>query len=135
MTVVAAGVIAANAGRPDLVFAALIRSGVLQVVLGLLQAGRLIRYIPFPVISGLVSGIGVIIVALQLAPLFGASGSGDVLKAVSNIFSLPGRANLSALAMGVGSLAIIYGLGRLALRLPAPLIALALALATGVSVL
>lgn len=50
-------------------------AGVLQVVMGFLKIGSLIRFIPYPVVSGFMSGIGVIIILLQIFPaVFGMFG-------------------------------------------------------------
>ena len=46
-------------------------AGLLQIVLGVLKVGRYIRYIPYPVVSGFMTGIGVIIIITQLLPMMG----------------------------------------------------------------
>ena len=52
-------------------------AGLIQIAMGALRLGRFIAYTPYSVISGLVSGVGVIIVVLHVAPLFGSeTGSG-----------------------------------------------------------
>lgn len=48
-----------------------IGAGVLQILLGLLKIGKYIKYIPYPVVSGFMSGIGVIIIITQLFPVLG----------------------------------------------------------------
>ena len=50
-----------------------ILAGVIQILLGFLGFGRLIRYIPYPVVSGFLSGVGLIIIGGQLPKLVGAS--------------------------------------------------------------
>ena len=77
MTLVAATVVAANmmpTGKVNLavVVTAFLLAGALQVLLGVLRLGNFIRYVPYPVISGFMSGIGVIIVIQQLYPIVGA---------------------------------------------------------------
>src|SRR5215204_2299082 len=49
MTVVAAAILSANSGRPDLIFAATILGGMIQIAMGYAKAGQLIGYIPYPV--------------------------------------------------------------------------------------
>lgn len=46
-------------------------AGIIQVVLGILKVGRYIRYIPYPVVSGFMTGIGVIILITQILPVLG----------------------------------------------------------------
>ncbi|MBI9086714.1 MAG: SLC26A/SulP transporter family protein [Desulfobacterales bacterium] len=49
--------------------------GLFQIGLGLVGGGKLIKYIPYPVVSGFMNGIAVIIFTAQLRPLFGAAKS------------------------------------------------------------
>ncbi|MBI4534022.1 MAG: SulP family inorganic anion transporter [Candidatus Melainabacteria bacterium] len=125
MTVVIAAMFAANPTRPELVFAAVFAGGLLQILLGYMRAGQLIHYIPYPVISGFMTGIGTIIILLQLRPLFGLSASGDLLAALQSIPELLLHPNMNALMIGTITLAIIYVLPRVSQRLPAMLFALA----------
>jgi SulP family sulfate permease len=48
-----------------------IMAGIMQVVLGILKLGRYIKYIPYPVVSGFMTGIGVIILVTQILPAIG----------------------------------------------------------------
>ena len=77
MTLVVAGVVATNtlpSGAVDLprVVGIVVLAGLLQIALGLFRVGAYIRYVPYPVISGFMSGIGVIIILQQLFPMLGA---------------------------------------------------------------
>lgn len=124
MTVVAATMASSNTHRPELIFASVIVAGLLQIVLGYAKAGGLIAYVPYPVISGFMTGIGSIIVIVELAPLFGVSGSGNVLVALQKIFDIIPNLNQQALIISALTIAIIYGLPRISRKLPASLIAL-----------
>ena len=53
-------------------FAVVVLAGIIQIVLGALRVGRFISYTPYSVISGFMTGIGVIIMALQVLPALGA---------------------------------------------------------------
>lgn len=59
-------------------------AGMLQVVLGIVGVGKYIKYIPYPVISGFMTGIGVIIIITQLFPLLGYVASEDPLLLEKN---------------------------------------------------
>lgn len=125
MVVVFAGVFVAFPGRPDLVFAAVIVAGILQVVFGVLRFGRYIQLVPYPVVSGFMSGIGAIIIILQLGRLLGAEPPGDVLLALLTVPE--GLANINWSALLVGATALIVGYqwpARFAKFLPGPLAAL-----------
>jgi len=52
-------------------------AGMLQVVLGIVGVGKYIKYIPYPVVSGFMTGIGVIIIITQIFPLLGYVAAED----------------------------------------------------------
>ena len=109
MIVVFAGVFASLSGDVSLVFATVVLAGVIQIAFGLLGFGQYIRLVPYPVVSGFMSGIGCIIIALQLARPFGhePAGSGTIpaLMEVPNAVSNP---NWEALGIGLLTLAIVF---------------------------
>jgi sulfate permease, SulP family len=125
MTVVVTAMFAAHPDKPHLVFAAVFLGGLIQMLLGRIHAGQLITYVPYPVISGFMTGIGVIIILLQLRPLVGLPSEGNVLDALQDLGQLVHGANLHAVYTGALTLATIYGILAIWKRLPAPLIALA----------
>ena len=87
MTVLYPAALAVVGGDAAVAMAAVMIGGLVQIGLGLLRAGGLVRFIPYPVVSGFMSGIGVIIILLQSAPLVGAPPSSSPLAAV---IGLPG---------------------------------------------
>ena len=109
MIVVFAGVFASLSGDVSLVFATVVLAGVIQIAFGLLGFGQYIRLVPYPVVSGFMSGIGCIIIALQLARLFGhePAGTGTIpaLMEVPNAVSNP---NWEALGIGLLTLVIVF---------------------------
>lgn len=124
MTVVVAGMAAAAPGRPDLVFAAVFAGGIFQIMLGRMRSGGLIQYVPYPVISGFMTGIGAIIIALQVRPLIGLPATGNVLEAVQSYPAAISQLNGDALMLGALTLALTYTLPVLHARIPASLCAL-----------
>ncbi|QBA65253.1 SulP family inorganic anion transporter [Muriicola soli] len=73
--VVIAGIIAANDGSLEKAIPAILvvffLAGLMQIGLGLMGIGKYIRYIPYPVVSGFMTAIGVIILVTQLLPAIG----------------------------------------------------------------
>ena len=59
-----------------LVMAAVVIGGLFEALLGVLRLGRFITLVPYSVVSGFMSGIGFIILALQLGPFIGVSTRG-----------------------------------------------------------
>ena len=90
MVVVFAGLYESVAGSHTLVFTAVVLAGLLQILFALLRLGQFIRLVPYPVISGFMSGIGCIIVVLQLPRLLGhepvGGGTLNALKSLPDAF-------------------------------------------------
>lgn len=126
MVVVFAAVFASLSGNLALIFAAVVLAGVLQILLGVFKMGQYIRLVPYPVVSGFMSGIGCIIIALQLSRLFGhePDGAGTIpaLTAIPGAIMDP---NVAALVVGLVTLVTIFRWpGKLGKFVPAPLAAL-----------
>lgn len=126
MVVVFAGVFGSLSGNPALVFAAVILAGLIQIAMGVLRLGQYIRLVPYPVVSGFMSGIGVIIIALQLSRLFGhepeSSGTIPAIAAIPGAVLDP---VFPALIVGALSLAIVFlWPAKLGKWIPGPLAAL-----------
>ena len=85
MTVVMTAVIASlTASNPDeglaMAFTVVMLAGVFQILFGVFKLGKYVTLMPYTVISGFMSGIGVILIILQLAPFLGqASPQGCLL--------------------------------------------------------
>ncbi|MEX6634652.1 SulP family inorganic anion transporter [Hyphococcus lacteus] len=109
MVVVFAGIFSSLSGEPALVFGAVILAGIFQILFGVFRFGQYIRLVPYPVISGFMSGIGCIIIALQLSRLFGheptESGTIPALASVPEAIANP---NIAALTIGLVTLAVIF---------------------------
>lgn len=130
MTLVAAGVVAQSmqpAGGQNLAFivAIFLLTGGFQVVLGLLRLGSYIRYVPYPVISGFMSGIGVTIIIQQIFPMAGmTSPAYDVVGILTRLGALRAGFSWPVAALAVATLAIIYILPRFTRTVPPALVAL-----------
>ena len=126
--VVVYGVIAAH-GFDGLLLATLM-AGVILFVAGLLRAGRLIALIPEAVIEGFTVGIAIVIAASQLKDLLGLSTGplpADFVEKLPELWAARGTLSLAALTIGLGTIAAIFALRRLAPRMPGPIVAIAVA--------
>ncbi len=110
MAVAMAVIVTAHADNLAAAFTIVIMAGVLQILLGVMRIGRFVAYTPYSVISGFMSGIGIIIILLQTLPFLGATiAQGGPLGAVQ---SWPDAINdvnfhalaIAAVALGVGIL-------------------------------
>lgn len=99
--------------------------GLFQILFGVLKIGKYVRYIPYPVLSGFMSGIGVIIILQQLYPLVGLKSP---VLAIDMITQLPSRVaggiSFKALWLGLGTIAIIFLFPKVTKKIPATLVAL-----------
>ena len=132
MTLVSAGVVAASMlpnGQVNLAFVVVIflLTGALQVLMGLLRLGNYIRYVPYPVISGFMSGIGVLIVIQQIFPMAGmAAPSSDSATILARLHTLPAGFAWPVALLAAATLAIIYLLPRVTRAVPSSVVALVL---------
>lgn len=130
MTVVMATVftklIAANPENGfAMAFTAVMLSGLFQVLFGVLRLGQFITLMPYTVISGFMSGIGAIIIALQIAPLVGYPAQSGVVPALQQLPEALANPNPVATGLGLLTLAIVFGWrGKLGRIVPSPLVAL-----------
>ena len=73
--VIITGIIATNKGDVSralpIILSVFLLVGLVQVLLGIIGMGKYIKYIPYPVVSGFMTAIGVIIIITQLIPLLG----------------------------------------------------------------
>lgn len=96
-------------------------AGLILLIAGLLRAGRLIRHVPEAVIEGFTLGIAVVIAVSQLKDLAGMTGSAlpaDFLPKLEGLWALRQSIDPVSVAMGVGAVAAILVLRRIAPRIP-----------------
>ncbi|MDY6927163.1 MAG: SulP family inorganic anion transporter [Pseudomonadota bacterium] len=108
MVVVLAGLFASLSGNVELIFTAVLLAGLFQILFGFLGIGNYIRLVPYPVISGFMSGIGAIIIILQIGRLLGHEPPGGTLGALGYIPTALADINFATLALGIGTLVIAY---------------------------
>jgi SulP family sulfate permease len=127
MTVVMASVVAQFPDRPEMCFAAVILAGFFLVVGGLLRLGRYIALVPYPVISGFMTGVGLIIIILQLATLSGHSSFANIAGVIYHLPEYWLTPNWQAVSIGLIALwIVVFTPKKLSAIIPSPLIALLL---------
>ncbi|WP_419937190.1 SulP family inorganic anion transporter [Candidatus Palauibacter sp.] len=133
MTVAMAVVVTTHASTLSEAFTVVVLAGLIQIALGLLKAGRFVVYTPHAVISGFMSGIGVIVMLIQTLPFLGAApAEGGPIGAMRALPAVVANMNASALAIGAVTLtAGICWPRRWSRLLPGPLVALIVGTALG----
>ena len=110
----------------SMVMAAVVLGGLLQILMGVLRLGRYITLVPYSVVSGFMSGIGVIILCLQIGPLLGINSQGGVLASLQMVIT-NFTPNPAAMAVGIATLAIVFVTPRRITKvIPSPLLGLLL---------
>ena len=99
-------------------------AGVVQILFGVLKVGTYIKYIPYPVVSGFMSGIGGIIILLQIYPFFGQTSPKKVLDVITNIVDVIPIINWEAMIIASSTIAIIYLFPKITKAIPSTLVAL-----------
>ncbi len=107
-----------------IIMATFVLTGVFQMIFGVLGIAKLVKFMPYPVVSGFMGGIGVIIIILQLFPLLGYASPKGILNILGGIGAPLANMNSAALLLGAGTIALIYALPRINKNLPGILIAL-----------
>jgi SulP family sulfate permease len=114
MTVVMTAIVGSmTAANPEnglaMAFTVVMLAGIFQIFFGIFKLGKYITLMPYSVISGFMSGIGVILIILQIAPFVGQPNpKGGVLGMVQNLPQLLTKINPAETALGLLTLAIIF---------------------------
>lgn len=99
--------------------------GLFQVLFGLIRIGKYVRYIPYPVLSGFMSGIGVIIILQQLYPIIGKKSPASTLDMILNFpAAIAEGISVPALLLGLACIALIILVPKVTKKVPATLVAL-----------
>lgn len=132
MTVVSAVVVSTaietHGGSLEQAFGSIIAifllAGIFQIVLGVFKIGQYIRYMPYPVVSGFMSGIGVIIIVLQIFPFLGHSSPKKILDIFSELPGILHEINIDSVFLALATIATIYIFPRFTKLIPSALVAL-----------
>ena len=98
--------------------------GVLQIVFGLINIAGYIKYFPYPVISGFMSGVGLIIIILQIFPFAGLDSAKSTVKVMGDLPRLFSDFNWQALVIGLMTVLIYYLFPKINKTIPSALVAL-----------
>lgn len=132
MTVVMAGIFTQYAASDAIhgtaiAFTVVLLGGAMQILFGLLKIGRFITLVPIPVISGFMTGIGVIIILLQIGPLLGHVPPVSPVDALHRIADITLHPVKHPTLLGLLGILIVFFMPKRWNRIfPSPLVALVL---------
>lgn len=129
MTVVMAAILTQTIAQDPtngmaIAFTTVMLAGLLQIIAGKLKLGRYFVMVPFPVVSGFMSGIGIIIILLEIGPLIGGDHYSNPLAALLALPLTMSQLSWDAAFLGLGTLVLLFLWPNRFQVLPAPLIAL-----------
>ena len=101
--------------------------GIFQILFGLVRFGSYIKYFPYPVISGFMTGVGLIIILFQIFPFFGMSSPKSTIAVLQKFPEIFSDANLAAIGIGLLTIAVYYGFPKISKAVPSTLVALIVA--------
>ncbi len=134
MTVVSASVVALAISKFGGIESALpiilltfLFSGIFQILFGLLRVGSYIKYFPYPVISGFMTGVGLIIILFQLFPFFGLATPKSTIGVIQNITEIFTGANIAAIGIGLLTIIVYFLFPKITKAIPSTLVALIVA--------
>lgn len=130
--IIIATIVGMASGNISSVISILVMAAIFQMIISLTSIPRMIKYVPYPVISGFLTGIGLIIIILQLAPLLGGVTQSSTIKALMNYPLVFANINLHALGLGGVTLFILFFTPKFISKI-VPVQLLALILMTGVA--
>ena len=101
--------------------------GLIPIFFGIIRIGKYVSYIPQPVLSGFMSGIGVIIILQQIYPLMGLKSPVMVIDMIAEFPQMVANGvSVPALLYGIGTIIVIYTFPYLTKKIPSTLVALIL---------
>ncbi|MCH8317494.1 MAG: SulP family inorganic anion transporter [Bacteroidetes bacterium] len=106
------------------IIATFLLAGGFQILLGILKVGKYVKFIPYPVLSGFMSGIGAIIILYQLYPFFGHDSEKSTIDIIINFYKPLTAMDISAVGLGGLTIAIIYLFPKITKVVPSQLVAL-----------
>ncbi len=83
-------------------------AGIIQILLSLTKLPEVVKYVPYPVISGFMNGVGVIIIIMQLNPLLGISPCSNTIESIETICKSISAINIEAFGIGILTLLIVF---------------------------
>ncbi|MBQ8168935.1 SulP family inorganic anion transporter [bacterium] len=83
-------------------------AGIIQIILSATQLLNVVKYVPYPVISGFMNGVGIIIILLQLNPLIGYSATSNTIESVQMFLLHLSDINYDAFILGLLTLFIVF---------------------------
>jgi SulP family sulfate permease len=129
MTIVAATIIAEagfnGVGKiPVVIILSFALGGIFQIMFGLIKVAQYVKYISYPVLSGFMGGIGVIIILTQWHTFLGGERPGGIIDIILDLHTPIIEYHWSSIILGSLTLVFIYFIPKISKKIPAGLLSL-----------
>ena len=138
MTVVSAALVATSIeltgsleNAMGIILITFLLGGLIQIIFGFLNIASYVKYFPYPVISGFMSGVGLIIIILQIFPFVGLNSAKSTVAVMQDLPRLFSDYNLHALILGLITVVVYYLFPKITKAIPSALVALVVATLVG----
>lgn len=108
MTVIVAATIATFPNDISTVMTVVFLAGIMQISFGIIGIGKWVKYIPYPVISGFMCGIGVIIIILQINPFLGVESYSSIIYTITHFLDTFEKLHIQAIILSSITLLIMF---------------------------
>lgn len=125
VAIITATVVAAYSNDISNVILVFLLASVFQLIISFSQLPSIVKYVPYPVISGFMNGVGIILILMQLNPLFGIEVGASPFSSLKVLFYNFNSINLQAFILGFVTLCIVFFIpNKISRVIPSQIIAL-----------
>ena len=110
VTIVIASIMHALNADISSVILVIFMAGILQIILSLTSLPAIVKYVPYPVISGFMNGVGVIIIIMQINPLIGCPVMSNTINSIMALFQNLDKISFDALFIGGLTLLMVFAI-------------------------
>ena len=107
VTIVIASIMLSLKANISSVLMVIFFAGILQILLGCTKLSKIVEYIPYPVISGFMNGVGFILIIMQLNAIIGYDVKANTILSIQSFMENLRHINQEALILGLLTLEII----------------------------
>lgn len=87
----------------------ILMAGIFQMMIALTKWTNVVKYVPYPVISGFMNGVGTIIIIMQINPLLGLKSYSNTIESLEHVLQSFHSMNIEAFLLGLTAIIIVFG--------------------------
>lgn len=87
----------------------ILMAGIFQMMIALTKWTNVVKYVPYPVISGFMNGVGTIIIIMQINPLLGLKSYSNTIESLEHVLQSFHTMNIEVFLLGLTALIIVFG--------------------------